>query len=901
MDSYHFLDEKGTFKLNQAENTNYLYFPVAGEKGIKSALTPNLGGDSKLGQNQFLMQPVSSEDLHNNRASRNFWCCMDGDIWSATGVSAKEESHRFTEKQEKSSVTAGLMWQRTERTGKENGLHAEITSFVPHTLNEVEVMYVTLLNQGKKEVTITPVAAVPIYGRSADNIRDHRHVTSLLHRIQVTENGVFVAPTLSFDERGHQLNHTIYYVCGVEGSGKKPVGFYPTVEGFIGEGGSFTRPEALIRKKESAKAGTNVNGYEAMGGIVFEETVLAPGEKKDYIIFMGIDNRGQEHTEKAIEVLGTTEKVKKAYRDTTAYWEEKINVSYHTGDWEFDCFMHWVSFQPMLRRIYGCSFLPHHDYGKGGRGWRDLWQDCLALLIMNPRGVREMLLDNFAGIRFDGTNATIIGDRQGEFLADRNSITRVWMDHGMWPLLTTAFYINQTGDLDILLKTTTYFKDKQVRRGTEIDREWMDTDTPVQKDETGVNYEGTILEHLLVQNLTAFFEVGEHNHIRLRGADWNDAMDMAAQRGESVAFTAAYGENLLTLADFMDFLFIERKVKSMEIAKEMEILFTDDEVLYDSVFGKQELLDNYLSFCTHTISGEKICIPMKLAADCLRRMGNWIKAHIRKTEWIEEKDGGWFNGYYDNHGRPLEHSGEIPGMLLTSQVFTIMSGTATDSQTADIIKSADRYLYKEERGGYCLNTDFKELKTDMGRMFGFAYGHKENGAVFSHMTTMFANALYKRGFIKEGYHALYALYRQAVNFPVSRIYPGIPEYFNDKGRGMYHYLTGAASWYMLTVITEIFGVKGRMGNLILEPKLCREQFDSENRAVISLPFGGINWKITYINEQKIDCKEYKIFELWLNGHKMEIEEEPCISLEIIKNLEKKGQHEIVAVLGRKGE
>lgn len=41
-------------------------------------------------------------------------------------------------------------------------------------------------------------------------------------------------------------------------------------------------------------------------------------------------------------------------------------------------------------------------------------------------------------------------------------------------------------------------------------------------------------------------------------------------------------------------------------------------------------------------------------------------------------------------------------------------------------------------------------------MFGFAYGEKENGAVFSHMAVMFANALYKRGFVKEGHRALNA-------------------------------------------------------------------------------------------------------------------------------------------------
>ena len=59
----------------------------------------------------------------------------------------------------------------------------------------------------------------------------------------------------------------------------------------------------------------------------------------------------------------------------------------------------------------------------------------------------ELLFGNFAGVRFDGSNATIIGSAPGEFKADRNNIPRVWMDHGAWPLLTTKLYIDQTGDL----------------------------------------------------------------------------------------------------------------------------------------------------------------------------------------------------------------------------------------------------------------------------------------------------------------------------------------------------------------------------------------------------------------------------------------------------------------------
>lgn len=44
------------------------------------------------------------------------------------------------------------------------------------------------------------------------------------------------------------------------------------------------------------------------------------------------------------------------------------------------------------------------------------------------------------------------------------------------------------------------------------------------------------------------------------------------------------------------------------------------------------------------------------------------------------------------------------------------------------------------------------------------------------MTVMYANALYQRGFVKEGYRALYTLLEQAMNTPVSLMYPGIPEY-----------------------------------------------------------------------------------------------------------------------------
>lgn len=863
---YRFIDDNGSFSMEKAENYSYLYFPVAGEHGIKSAFTPNWGGDSKLNQNAFILEPVSAENLHNNRSGRNFWCAVGRKgSFSVVGQSAEAELDKFTEDQDESSFSAGMMWQSCTRTSKKYRLSAKTTSFVPLDDN-VEIMTVEIINEGDAPVEVRPVAAIPLYGRSADNIRDHRHVTSLLHRIRTTVNGVYVRPTLSFDERGHQKNHLTYYVCAVSGEGEMPESFFPTTESFIGEGGSYTNPRAIREDWAGVGTGFAAEGKEAMGGIAFAKRNLLPKQPVRYTIFIGATENESE-IDKIVKKYSSFRAVDEEFARVKAYWKEQVNVWFHTGSERMDNFMRWVGFQPFLRRIYGCSFLPHHDYGKGGRGWRDLWQDCLALLMMNPSGVRQMIIDNFGGVRVDGTNATIIGEKQGEFIADRNNITRVWMDHGMWPFLTTALYLDQTGDLGLFDYKASYFKDKQTARGTRTDTSWNENCGRQQKCADGRVYYGTILEHLLLQNLCAFYEVGEHNHIRLRGADWNDAVDMAEERGESVAFTCAYAGNMKRLAGYIRAYKEKYNRNTVEILREMELLLADSAELYDSVEQKTALLDKYTALCFSQVSGETISVDIDALADNLDAKAEWIMDHIRKTEWITaDKDMGWFNGYYDNSGNAVEGVWENGvRMILTSQVFSIMSRTASKEQIAKICRSADVYLYEKEAGGYRLNTNFHEEKYDMGRMFGFAYGEKENGAVFSHMTVMFANALYQNGFVKEGHKALQTLADTALDFETSKIFPGIPEYFNADGRGMYHYLTGAASWYLLTMITEVFGVKGSLGDLILEPKLLAEQFDEKGNAAIRMRFEGKQFEICYENAERKEYGKYEVKEALLDG------------------------------------
>lgn len=896
MGKIHFTDQDGTFELERPENYSYLYFPLASETGLKSSITPNLGGDAKIDQTTFLLEPVSAENLHNNRSTRNFWVKFtDGRIWSATGSSAEAENDKFTDRQDDSRITAGFMWQRIDRTSKKYAMEASITSFIPRDLN-VEVMAVRLKNLSDQTESFTPVAAVPIYGRSADNIRDHRNVTSMLHRIHTEQYGVVVTPTMSFDERGHKKNHTSYFVIGCTGSGEAPEAFYPTDDQLLGEGGTFTHPGALYRDLKGVPAGCDFAGKEAVGGLQFGTVSLEPGEEVNYTVLLGIAPEGTDLTP-VLDRFASTDKVEKELQNVKDYWKKEVSLSYHTGDKSFDELMKWVTFQPFLRRIFGCSFLPHHDYGRGGRGWRDLWQDSLSLLMMNPDEVRNDLVSYFGGVRIDGTNATIIGDQPGEFKADRNGIARVWMDHGMWPFLTIELYLNQTGDFSILKEQVPYFEDREIFRGTKKDENWIEENGTSLRTINGALYEGSVLEHILIENLTAFYEVGQHNIIRLRGADWNDALDMAEENGESVAFTFAYAGNLKRLSNLLRTLDETEGIHTLSLTKSFSVLLENDAKAYDSVEAKTATLQKYLSLVQPKMDSEKTDFSTKELADSLEAKADGLMDFLRKQEWIQTPTDAWFNSYYDNSGRRVEGvqaDGSVR-MMLTGQVFAIMSGTADDEEVRDIVKAADHYLYRKDIGGYRLNTDFHELKMDLGRMFGFAYGEKENGAVFSHMTVMFANALYGRGFAKEGWKAVKTLTDAAVNFDQSRIYPGIPEYFRSDGRGMYHYLTGAASWLMMTVVQEMYGVKGVAGNLVVTPRLCADQFDEKGSAEIRLPFAGSRVKVTIENPNRKDADAYVIREAFLNGETIG-HDQNCVLIDRSKIQNKNTEQEIRIIL-----
>lgn len=192
-------------------------------------------------------------------------------------------------------------------------------------------------------------------------------------------------------------------------------------------------------------------------------------------------------------------------------------------------------------------------------------------------------------------------------------------------------------------------------------------------------------------------------------------------------------------------------------------------------------------------------------------------------------------------------------------------------------------------GGIHLNTDFKQEQYDLGRAFSFSYGEKENGAIFSHMAVMFSYALYKQGCVQQAWKTLSSLYKMAVDTSRSKVYPCLPEYFNLEGRGMYSYLTGSASWFILTILTQVFGVRGQDGDLIIEPKLSTEHFCKSSSISIERIFAGRRIKVKFINLGKIAYGKYKIVRVLLNSENLPVDHSRylIITREVILDLSNK--------------
>ncbi len=870
-------NDDGSFVAPDADYLSRLYFPLMNSFGMKSWVNPELKGDICTSFDHYLTPPLVTEEIDKTVSSRNCWISIDGKKpWSATGMSAWQKANKWATDDENSVVEGQPGIFALSRENRELKIASKITVFVPASNDPVEIVVIEVENKDIDPVEMNVTYSIPVFGRHADNFRDHRQVTTMFQRSYIEKYGVRIKPNIVHDENGHTPNKINYSVLGVDQNGESPCNIWVKMVDFTGEGGTLDNPEAIFKKLDAPKyKNQETDGTEAIGALQFSKIKVAPNEKRSFIIFQGIsDNDKDSH--KWINKFGSIEKVEKELESTIQYWQDYTSrIKFHTSDTNFDNWARWINYQVKARQEFGNSFLPDFSYGRGGRGWRDLWQDLLSVLLIDPDSGKQEIINNFNGVRIDGSNATIIGSKPGEFIADRNKVARTWCDHGAWPVTVVNFYLQQTGDYDILFTELPYWKDQSTHRSLKTDEKWNLEAGNKQLNNSNDIYNGTILEHLLVQQLSAFYSVGEHNILLLEGADWNDTYDMARENGESVGFYGYYGNNFQILADILSHI-MELGVSNLILFEEILPLFdtlpSQKKVDYTSYKEKQNTILRYFDSVAHEVTGKTISVNISELIFDLETKSDHINDLIQKQEWINyDVDAGYYNGHYDNNGNAVDGKKAYGHQIdLTTQVMAIMNNVAPDDQIPNIFNALKDNLKDNDNGGLRLCKPFPKLDLNIGRITGFVYGNKEHGSKWMQQNIMLAYGLYYRGYNKLAFRLIQDAYKLSIDSKQSKIFPGMPSYFGPDDRGAYAWLTGSSAWLILTLSTQMFGVRGDKGNLCIEPSLNRSQFNDEMKASIEFSFQRKRILLNYILVDSSTVEKYKISKVIINGEEAEV-------------------------------
>lgn len=75
----------------------------------------------------------------------------------------------------------------------------------------------------------------------------------------------------------------------------------------------------------------------------------------------------------------------------------------------------------------------------------------------------------------------------------------------------------------------------------------------------------------------------------------------------------------------------------------------------------------------------------------------------------------------------------------------------------------------------------------------------------------------------------------------------------------------------MTMLTQVFGVRGRLGNMVIVPKLLAEQFDADGCCAACMTFAGRKCRVVYHNPNKLEFGRYAIEKVLINDQRVNID------------------------------
>ncbi len=203
-------------------------------------------------------------------------------------------------------------------------------------------------------------------------------------------------------------------------------------------------------------------------------------------------------------------------------WNERFSkVSIRSKYYYFDTIVNrWSLYQTVVSRIYARSGFYQVS---GAYGFRDQLQDALALILVEPKEAKRLIL-RAAARQYEE------GDVQHWWhTTEKTGIRTRCSDDFLWLPYVTAEYVEQTGDRDILNKMIPYITSVPLGEG-EHER----------YERTNVsNLREPLLSHL-IRAVSYGKRYGPHGLPLIGTCDWNDGMNLVGAHGKGESIWLAF-------------------------------------------------------------------------------------------------------------------------------------------------------------------------------------------------------------------------------------------------------------------------------------------------------------------------------------------------------------------------
>ncbi len=654
-------------------------------------------------------------------------------------------------------------------TGAKDGVEVSIRYFVPIG-QTTEVWDVRVRNTGKtkKNISLFGFLEWCLWDAMDDQTNFQRNYS--IGQVEIEDGAIF-----HVTEYRERRNHFGYFSV----IGEKPAGFDTSRDKFVGSvHGGLDAPAVVVNGKCTNSVAF---GWQPVG-VHQIDLNLAPGEEKRFHFLLGYAENDEKSKFAKSADAGSAKagvvnkspyhKVAKQFESSKAvdaefaklkdHWTDLLSVySVKIDDPHVSRMVNiWNQYQCMTTLNMSRSASGYESGIGRGMGYRDSNQDLLGVVHLQPERSRQRILDLAATQLSDGIcyHQYQPLTKKGNTAAGSN-----FNDDPLWLPLAVAAYINETGDAKILNEKIGY-ADKDNKDGA------------------------TLMDHLELSIAYTLKHRGPHGLPLIGHADWNDCLNLNC-------FSSTPGESFQLAGDVDG--------PQARIAESVMIAGL---------------------FCAACEKMAEIYHQVGREADAaaVLKNGESMRLVVNQHGW----DGEWFLRAYDAKGKKIgSHENAEGKIFIESQGWGVLGGIGlTDGKAQKALDSTNKLL-ATSNGIILQQPPYATYHLELGEISSYPPGYKENAGIFTHNNTwiQIAETMLGNGDRAFEYYMSICPSGKEQQIDTYRAEPYVYSQMTagrdapTPGEAKNSWLTGTASWSLVSITQFILGVRPGPKGLIVDP------------------------------------------------------------------------------------